>query len=85
MKWRGLISAYRSFLPVSDKTPVITLYEGQTILLPAHSLSEELNLELYLKFEGQNPTGSFKDRGMTVAVSKAVENGSKAVICASTG
>lgn len=85
MKWQGLISAYRSFLPVSDKTPVITLYEGQTILLPAPSLSEELNIELYLKFEGQNPTGSFKDRGMTVAVSKAVENGSKAVICASTG
>ncbi len=85
MKWRGLISAYRSFLPVSDKTPVITLYEGQPILLPAHSLSEELNIELYLKFEGQNPTGSFKDRGMTVAVSKAVENGSRAVICASTG
>jgi threonine synthase len=85
MKWQGLISAYHSFLPVSDKTPVITLYEGQTILLPAHSLSDRLNIQLYLKFEGQNPTGSFKDRGMTVAVSKAVENGSKAVMCASTG
>lgn len=85
MKWQGLIAAYRSFLPVSDQTPVITLYEGQTILLPAPSLSKELNIELYLKFEGQNPTGSFKDRGMTVAVSKAVENGSRAVICASTG
>lgn len=85
MNWKGLISAYRSFLPVTDETPVITLHEGNTILLPAPELSQRLNLELYLKFEGQNPTGSFKDRGMTVAVSKAVENGSKAVMCASTG
>jgi threonine synthase len=85
MKWQGLIEAYRSFLPVTDKTPVITLNEGNTILLFAPHLSERLKVNIYLKFEGQNPTGSFKDRGMTVAVSKAVENGSKAVMCASTG
>lgn len=85
MKWQGLIEAYRSFLPVTDRTPVITLNEGHTILLSAPRLSEQLKVNIYLKFEGQNPTGSFKDRGMTVAVSKAVENGSKAVMCASTG
>lgn len=85
MSWKGLISTYHSFLPVTDQTPVITLHEGNTILLPALELSKKLNINLYLKFEGQNPTGSFKDRGMTVAVSKAVENCSKAVMCASTG
>jgi threonine synthase len=85
MAWHGLINAYRKYLPVTESTPVVTLYEGNTILLPACKLSEMLNLDLYLKYEGQNPTGSFKDRGMTMAVSKAVENGSKAVMCASTG
>ncbi|MGI6405144.1 MAG: threonine synthase [Syntrophaceticus sp.] len=85
MNWKGLISAYHSFLPVTEQTPVVTLHEGNTILLPASELSKKLNVNLYLKFEGQNPTGSFKDRGMTVAVSKAVENGSNAVMCASTG
>ncbi|HAA89498.1 MAG: Threonine synthase [Thermoanaerobacterales bacterium 50_218] len=85
MKWKGVIDAYRDFLPVSEKTPVVTLYEGNTVLLPAPRLSEKLKVEIYLKFEGQNPTGSFKDRGMTVAVSKALESGAQAVMCASTG
>jgi threonine synthase len=85
MNWKGLINAYRSFLPVTDQTPIITLHEGNTILLPATGLSERLKIQLFLKFEGQHPTGSFKDRGMTLAVSKAVESGSRAVMCASTG
>ena len=83
--WRGLIDAYGDRLPVSDATPVITLYEGNTPLIPAPALSERVDCDVYLKVEGANPTGSFKDRGMTMAVSKAVEEGSKAIICASTG
>src|SRR2546423_3362241 len=83
--WRGVIEEYRSFLPVDDDTPVVTLLEGGTPLLAAPRLSERMNARVFLKFEGLNPTGSFKDRGMTVAISKAVEEGSKAVICASTG
>ncbi|MFA5927682.1 MAG: threonine synthase [Candidatus Margulisiibacteriota bacterium] len=83
--WTGLINKYREYLPVSDKTPVITLNEGNTQLIKAEKLSKELNVDLYLKFEGGNPTGSFKDRGMTMAISKAVEAGSRAVMCASTG
>jgi threonine synthase len=83
--YRGLIERYRDRLPVSAATPVVTLYEGNTPLLPAPVLSERTGCEVYLKVEGSNPTGSFKDRGMTVAVSKAVESGAKAVICASTG
>jgi threonine synthase len=83
--WPGLIEAYRSRLPVSDSTPVVTLQEGATPLLPAQELSQRTGCEVYLKVEGANPTGSFKDRGMTMAISKAVEEGSKAVICASTG
>jgi threonine synthase len=83
--WPGLIEAYRDRLPVSDATPVITLREGGTPLLPAPYLSERVEARVLLKYEGLNPTGSFKDRGMTVAISKAVEEGSKAVICASTG
>ena len=83
--WRGLIEAYRDRLPVGDNTPVVTLHEGNTPLLPAPLLSERTDCDVYLKVEGANPTGSFKDRGMTVAVSKAVEAGAKAVICASTG
>ncbi len=83
--WRGLIEAYRDRLPVTDATPVITLHEGNTPLVPAPVLSARLGADVYLKVEGANPTGSFKDRGMTMAVSKAVESGSKAVICASTG
>ena len=83
--WPGIIEAYRDRLPVSDDTPVVTLLEGGTPLLPAERLSERVGARVLLKYEGLNPTGSFKDRGMTVAISKAVEDGSKAVICASTG
>jgi threonine synthase len=83
--WRGLIEAFRDRLPVTDATPVVTLYEGNTPLLPAPALSERVGGDVYLKVEGANPTGSFKDRGMTLAVSKAAEAGAKAVICASTG
>jgi len=82
---RGLIETYRDRLPVTDATPVITLHEGNTPLVPAAALSARIGCDVYLKVEGANPTGSFKDRGMTVAVSKAVEQGSKAIICASTG
>ncbi|RBY87234.1 threonine synthase [Blastococcus sp. TBT05-19] len=83
--WPGLIEAYRSRLPVSDSTPVVTLQEGATPLLPARELSKRTGCEVYLKVEGANPTGSFKDRGMTMAITKAVEEGAEAVICASTG
>jgi threonine synthase len=83
--WPGLIEAYRSRLPVSETTPVVTLQEGNTPLLPAADLSRRTGCEVYLKVEGLNPTGSFKDRGMTMAITKALEEGSKAVICASTG
>ena len=83
--WPGLIEVYREHLPVSDTTPVVTLLEGNTPLIPAPRLSEQLGLDVYLKVEGANPTGSFKDRGMTLAITKAVEAGSKVVVCASTG
>ncbi len=83
--WPGVVAAYRDRLPVSAGTPVVTLLEGGTPLLAFDALSEELGVEVHLKYEGVNPTGSFKDRGMTVAISKALEEGSKAVICASTG
>lgn len=83
--WQGVIRQYRRFLPVTEATPVVTLLEGNTPLVPAPRLGEQLGLDLYLKFEGLNPTGSFKDRGMTMAMSKAAEAGAKAVICASTG
>jgi threonine synthase len=83
--WPGLIEAYRSRLPVSDTTPVVTLQEGATPLVPAQELSRRTGCDVYLKVEGANPTGSFKDRGMTMAITKAVEEGSQAVICASTG
>ncbi len=83
--WPGLIEAYRDRLPVSDATPVITLHEGNTPLLPAPRLSERTGCDVMLKIEGANPTGSFKDRGMTVAISKAIEDGAKVVVCASTG
>ena len=82
---KGVIHRYRQFLPVSDSTPVISLSEGSTPLIHSPRLSEKADAEVYLKFEGLNPTGSFKDRGMTVAISKAVEDGAKTVICASTG
>src|SRR5438132_1543633 len=85
--WRGVIEEYRAYLPVSASTPVVTLGEGNTPLVRASRLAEAIapRLDLYLKFEGANPTGSFKDRGMTLAISKAVEEGARAVICASTG
>jgi threonine synthase len=83
--WRGVINEYRDRLPVTEHTPVITLQEGGTPLLPAPVLSARTGCEVYLKVEGGNPTGSFKDRGMTVALSMAVGAGAKAVICASTG
>ncbi len=83
--WPGLIEAYRPRLPVSEATPVITLLEGNTPLIPAPRISQRTGCEVYLKVEGANPTGSFKDRGMTVAISKAVEDGAKVVVCASTG
>jgi threonine synthase len=83
--WRGVIEEYRDRLPVTPETPVVTLLEGGTPLLPAARLSQLTGCEVFLKVEGLNPTGSFKDRGMTVAISKAVEAGAKAVICASTG
>jgi threonine synthase len=86
-RWRGVIEEYRKFLPVTDRTPVVTLGEGNTPLIRATRLANQIapGIDLYLKFEGMNPTGSFKDRGMTMAISKAVESGAKAVICASTG
>jgi threonine synthase len=83
--WPGVIEAYRSRLPVSQATPVVTLFEGGTPLVPARELSRRTGCEVFLKVEGANPTGSFKDRGMTVAISKAAQDGAKAVICASTG
>jgi threonine synthase len=83
--WRGVIEEYRERLPVTPATPVITLLEGGTPLLPAPILSEMTGCDVHLKVEGLNPTGSFKDRGMTLAISKAAEVESKAVICASTG
>jgi threonine synthase len=83
--WKGVIEEYRSFLPVSSATPVVTLLEGGTPLLEAPRLSARVGGRVLLKVEGVNPTGSFKDRGMTMAISKAVEEGAKAVVCGSTG
>ena len=78
--WPGVIEAYRSFLPVGAATPVVTLLEGGTPLLPAPRLSARLGAHVWLKLEGLNPTGSFKDRGMTLAITKALEDGAKAVV-----
>lgn len=85
--WRGVIREYRGFLPVRKEESIITLLEGNTPLIPSFRIEKEIlsGIRLYFKFEGLNPTGSFKDRGMTVAVSMAKEEGSKAIICASTG
>ena len=87
MYYKGLINKYREYLPVNENTPVVTLNEGNTPLIKADNLAKKIGLdaEIYLKFEGCNPTGSFKDRGMTMAVTKAKESGSGAIICASTG
>ena len=85
--YQGIIRRYKEYLPVSKKTPIVTLQEGNTPLILAGKVSKLLgdNFRVYLKYEGLNPTGSFKDRGMTMAVTKAVEAGGKAVACASTG
>jgi threonine synthase len=85
--WPGLIEAYRRYLPVSASTPVVTLHEGNTPLIPVPAVAERIGrqVKVYVKYDGLNPTGSFKDRGMTLAITKAKEAGSKAVICASTG
>jgi threonine synthase len=85
--WQGLIETYRSYLPVSEATPVVTLLEGNTPLIPVSTIAAEIGrgVRVYVKYDGLNPTGSFKDRGMTMAISKAKEAGAKAVICASTG
>ncbi len=85
--WRGLIETYRPYLPVSETTPVVTLLEGNTPLIPAPAIAAQIgrDVRVWVKYDGLNPTGSFKDRGMTMALSKAKEAGAKAVICASTG
>ena len=83
--WRGIIDKYKKYLPVTGGTPVVTLNEGNTPLIYSKTLSDMLGAQVYLKYEGLNPTGSFKDRGMTMAVSKAKEAGARVVICASTG
>jgi threonine synthase len=87
MDWKGIVHQYRDFLPVTEKTPILTLREGNTPLIKARNLTVDIlaGVELYFKFDGANPTGSFKDRGMALAISKALEAGSRAVICASTG
>lgn len=85
--WPGLIETYHPYLPVSDQTPVITLREGNTPLIPMPGLAAQVGqgVTVWVKYDGLNPTGSFKDRGMTMAISKAKEAGAEAVICASTG
>ncbi|WLR57591.1 threonine synthase [Mesobacillus subterraneus] len=85
MRWCGLLSEYHQYLPVNAETPLLTLHEGNTPLIRLNQLSEEWGVDLYVKVEGVNPTGSFKDRGMVMAVAKAKEAGSDTVICASTG
>ncbi|KAB7666484.1 threonine synthase [Bacillus sp. B1-b2] len=85
MRWRGLLEEYKEYLPINDTTPMLTLNEGNTPLIKLDTLSKEWGVELYVKTEGTNPTGSFKDRGMVMAVAKAKEEGNSTVICASTG
>jgi threonine synthase len=84
-QWRGVLREYADRLDVTEATPIVTLGEGGTPLIPAPALERRTGAKVWVKFEGMNPTGSFKDRGMTMAVSKAVEHGAKAIICASTG
>ena len=86
-QWSGLIEAYRPYLPVSEGTPIVTLLEGNTPLIPVPTIAQQIGrgVKVFVKFDGLNPTGSFKDRGMTTAISKAREAGAEAVICASTG
>lgn len=85
MSWNGLLQEFKEFLPVNNQTPHLSLLEGNTPLIHCHNLSKELEIDLYVKYEGANPTGSFKDRGMVMAVAKAIEEGSDTIICASTG
>ncbi|MEG0250736.1 MAG: threonine synthase [Peptostreptococcus sp.] len=85
MKWQGIMNKYKKYLPINENTPEVSLYEGNTPLIKSENLSKELGIDLYFKFEGLNPTGSFKDRGMFMAVAKAIESGSKTIMCASTG
>ena len=86
-RWPGLINAYKNYLPVTLNTPIVSLNEGNTPLILSNSISQLIGngTKVYLKYDGLNPTGSFKDRGMTMAISKAKEEGQQAVICASTG
>lgn len=85
MSWNGLLDKYKNFLPITDQTPLLTLHEGNTPLVFLPRISDRLGVELFVKTEGTNPTGSFKDRGMVMAVAKAKEEGSSTVMCASTG
>ncbi len=85
MGWNGLLQEFKEFLPVNEQTPNLSLAEGNTPLIRCHTLSKEWGIDLYVKYEGANPTGSFKDRGMVMAVAKAIEEGSDTIICASTG
>ncbi|MEB1809017.1 MAG: threonine synthase [Bacillaceae bacterium] len=84
-QWKGLLEEYKQFLPINENTPMLSLREGNTPLIPLENLSKEWGVEVYVKVEGANPTGSFKDRGMVMAVAKAKEEGSQTIICASTG
>ena len=84
-RWKGLLHEYKDFLPVNENTPMLSLNEGNTPLIRLDTLSEKWGVDAYVKVEGANPTGSFKDRGMVMAVAKAKEEGSKTIICASTG
>ena len=83
--WQGLVEEFKAYLPVTADTPKVSLNEGHTPLIYCENMSEMLGIELHVKYEGANPTGSFKDRGMVMAVAKAKEEGSTTVICASTG
>ncbi|WP_203227549.1 threonine synthase [Calorimonas adulescens] len=83
--WKGIIEEYREYMPVNEKTRIITMLEGNTPLIYAENISKDFGINLYFKYDGLNPTGSFKDRGMTLAISKAMEDGARAVVCASTG
>jgi len=85
MNYPGLLQTYKTYLPLTDQTPLLSLHEGNTPLIYAERISEQLGLHVHVKFEGLNPTGSFKDRGMVMAVAKAVEDGSDTIMCASTG
>lgn len=85
MYWKGLLNQYKDYLPINEKTPMVSLYEGNTPLIRSLNLSKDLGIDLYFKYEGLNPTGSFKDRGMVMAIAKALEVGSKNIMCASTG